>query len=127
MNNKGKSSKAEVRARINKLIELIIDGYDTNKILQYVSDKTDWNITERHVWNYLKRANEDLQKVADIKHDRELGIAIKRLNNLYYRSLQDKDLTRCLNIQREINVLLGLKAPVKIDSDSRLKVIVEGV
>ena len=99
--------------RINKVIEWLVLGLSRAQILQYAAEKTEWNISERQIDTYISRANEEIEKHAQTVRERELGKSIKRLEMLFHSCMKVQDYQRALAVQKELNELLGLKAPVK--------------
>jgi hypothetical protein len=79
------------------------------EVLQYVTDKTDWNISEPMVDKYLREATDEIKQVTDEEMETARGMAYKRLDTLYYKSLLINDFKTALAVQKEMNELFGLK------------------
>lgn len=107
-----KSNNAEVTQRVHQVYTMVVSGIDTHQILQYASDN--WNVSDRTTFSYIAKANKLLAKQSETIRDAELGKAMARLNNLYKSALKIQDFKTCLAVQKEINALLGLYAPAKI-------------
>lgn len=105
------ASKAEITLRVNQVFKLLLTGTETPEIRQFMADK--WGVAERTQFRYLARANEQLVAIAATQRDRERGRALARLNMLFRSALQLQDYKTCLQVQREINTLLGLYAPAQ--------------
>lgn len=104
-----KSNKVEIKQRVLVIYKMLINGANTHEILQYASDKTDWNVSERSVYSYINKANKLFEKTADAKQNIELGKALNRYNNLYSLALREKDYKTCAQIQDKLSELMGLK------------------
>ena len=107
---KRKTSAAEFEARVTKVFNLLAIGVDRAGILQYGKEQN-WQVGDRQIDRYMKAATEALQKLAKFDRDYELGLASKRLNELYQSLLKIQDYKGALNVQRERNKLFGLYAP----------------
>ena len=111
------SENVLLQSRINRIIDLMLAGIPTMKILQIVNSpqKTGgetippWGICDRTFWNYIKRANEEFSRASKTKFDEEYGKAVRRLNLLFQYCLKIQDYKACLAIQKELSELLGLK------------------
>lgn len=107
----GKTSKADLALRIDKITELMAIGFDRSRILQFVSEKTDWNVSVRTVDNYIAQATERITEQADINLEYETGLALNRFDDLYRRNMGIQDYKAALNVQRERAKLLALYRP----------------
>ena len=103
-------SKAEKEQRVQKIFELLVNGLPRYAILQYVADKTTWNLKARQVDNYIADAAAMLAIESEYQRPKELGVAIRRLNDLYSASMKVQDYARAISAQRELNKLLSLYA-----------------
>lgn len=106
---------AEKDARVNKIFELLVNGFTRYQILQYASSskppKKDWNVTTRQIDSYISEATAMLTTEAEYIRPKEFGKAIARLNDLYQRCLKVQDYQRAIAAQRELNALLSLYEP----------------
>jgi hypothetical protein len=105
------TTKAEKRARIERLFPLVVAGARRSEIMQFCATKTDWGCAERTIDYYIAAANELLEAESRTHRELEVGRALRRLHILYARSVAVEDLPTALAVQREINALLGLRAP----------------
>lgn len=106
-----KATNAESAERVTKVYDLLILGLSRQEIMQYCSA---WQITTRQIDVYIQKATERLKTHADYQREEQLGIAINRLNKLYRDNLKVQDYKGALAVQKELNLLLGLHAPQKI-------------
>lgn len=103
-----KASGAQFEDRVNRVFELLLRGMSRRTLLQYVAEKTDWEVAERTIDSYIAEATRLMVELGKTKREEELGRAIGRLNQLYYQASEGQDFKACLAIQKEINKLLGL-------------------
>lgn len=113
----GKASKSEMISRINLVLKLLLLGYKHNKILWYFKEKNDppLELSNMTITTYIRRATAEIEKKADFYKKRELGKALARLETLYEKSYIINDFKNCLAVQKEINDLLGLAEPQKME------------
>ena len=111
-----KTTNAEINIRVNEIIELIVMGFTRADILQYVAnigkkendDRNPWNVCIKTIDNYTRRARKLLEKSAKTITKRELGLAIRRFEDLFKRNLAIQDYKAALSVQKAKNELLGL-------------------
>jgi hypothetical protein len=104
-----KSTKAEKRIKTNAVLKWLISGVGRQDIIQYGSDK--WGIGERQIDVYIKWANKILREKSNIDRNREVGLAVERLTNLYFECIKGskKDIRTALAVQRELSETFGIK------------------
>jgi len=110
---------------------MLLLGVKRASILQYVSDNTEWNISERTVDNYIQEATELITKAAEDDQEMELGLAKSRLELLFQKNMQIHDYKAALQVQKERSTTLGLHKPkqdtVKHDVDHTHTVVIPGL
>ena len=104
-----KSTSVEMEARISAVYRMLLSGMRRQEIIQYVADKTDWGVCERTLDTYMERARLDIAEVTAEERQTALGMAYKRLDTLYYKSLLINDYKTALAVQKEINDINGIK------------------
>lgn len=104
-----RATKAVVERRVNVVYKLLLKGFSMQEIIQYVAERTDWDVGERQILTYLARARQLIAAEGKTERAEERGKAIARLNNLFGRALNANDLRQALAVQREINELLALR------------------
>lgn len=119
-----KSSHVEILKRVDLIVKLLAKGLDTKDIIQYCTQKTNWGVNERQVFIYLKKANEYFEEKSQYVRNREFGRALHRLNDLYSKCMSIQDFRGCLAMQKEINALLGIEAPVKYENVGQPQIII---
>lgn len=110
-----KPTKAERTQRITEVYKLLIIGLQRHDIIRYLAEKTAWELADRTVDLYIARATEQITAHAKFERASELGKAILRLNDLYARTTKIQDYKTAMAIQRELNELMGLYAPTRLD------------
>jgi len=118
----GKSGKITVDLRINIVYRLLLKGIDPVDIVQYCSKKTEWGVGDRQIYKYIEKAYERLEENSKFVQTRELGRSLSRLHNLYSQSMAIQDYKTALAVQKEINTLLGLEAPKKLNVEGALTI-----
>lgn len=104
-----KCTSAEKAARIATIYRLLLSGMRRREILQYVTEKTDWGLETSAIDKYIREATQEIKEVTAEEIDTARGMAYKRLDTLYYKSLLINDYKTALAVQKEMNELFGLK------------------
>jgi len=108
-----KSTKSEVNERVNTISEMIIDGVPHNEIIQNISTK--YNISDRQVYNYIKKAQELIQETTKHNIHVEICKAQRRYEKIYNKAIKDKNYKIALGAQRSLCELFGLNQPRKFE------------
>jgi len=108
-----KATDEVVEERVLIIVEAIIEGGNTYEIVKHYS--SEWKLSERMIYKYISKANDEFKKFAKTEAQTEIGKAINRMNKLFNSSLQIMDYKTCLAIQKEINTMLGLNEAAKMD------------
>jgi len=104
-----KSTSVELEARVSAIYRLLLSGMRRQEIIQYVADKTDWGVSERTIDTYMEHARKEIAEVTSEERQASLGMAYKRLDMLYFKSLLINDYKTALAVQKEINDINGIK------------------
>lgn len=110
-----KPTRAEQELRITEIYKLLLMRVSRHDILRHVAEKTTWGIKERTIEYLISKANARFEAHAKTIRDLELGKAIAGLSDLYSRAHRVQDYKTCLAAQRELNELLGLYAPKRLE------------
>lgn len=110
-----KATNAEVIKRTNKVLTMLVSGYARGEIQQYGS--LHWGIREKAIDVLIHHANAAIKKSAEIDLTHELGLAVKRFNQIYKRSMSVDELRTALAANKELATLLGL---------SKIEVVIKG-
>ena len=103
------STSAEVDSRVSTVYRLLLNGLRRREIIQYITEKTEWNIKERQIDHYIAKARNEIAEINEAEREGAYGMARKRLDDLYFKSMKINDYKTCLAIQKEISELEGLK------------------
>lgn len=104
-----KSDAIEFDKRIAHVFELLCQGYNTPAIIENCLNVQKYNVSERQIYNYIKKASEKYIECSDFDKQTELGKSITRLGLLFSRCLAIQDYKTALQVQRELNDMLGFK------------------
>jgi hypothetical protein len=112
-----KSSKAEIQARIDTVIELIARKYKRSQIVEYLrSNHADWRATIPTIDKYIRTARDQIVDQMRATKDELRSEAVNDLRFLYKRALESDDLQMALRVRKELNELLCLKGEVKTET-----------
>lgn len=109
-----KPTAAEHRLRIDIIVELVASGNSRGKIIRYVAEKTNWNVNERTIDNYLKHAYDAFVLKSEIDRKREIGKATAVYDMVLAQGFKLYDLKIVIAAQRAKCELLGLNAPKEL-------------
>jgi len=112
---KHRTETVEFNSRISVVYRLLLNGLRRREIIQYASEKTDWNVSDRSIDEYIRRAREEIAEMNEEERKGAYGMARKRLDDLYFKSMKINDYKTCLSVQKEINLLEGLAAAAKVE------------
>ena len=114
MADKENSTDFEKEKRIDVICELLIKGLTRGQMCQYVSKKTDWNISDRQVDRYIEEAK---QKIKNSDNDKgfEIQRAKRRLEKLYIKNEDIEDFKECRAIIDTYAKLFGWNEAEKHD------------
>ena len=108
-----KSTNAEIEVRVQKVIDMVLDGFSRADIVRYAAKN--WKLQSRQVDDYLKAAKEGIKEIAAPEKGEQTQTAIARLNRLYQKCHANGDFRTCLAIQESLSKLLGLNEALKTD------------
>lgn len=110
MDKRERSSDIELDNRILVVAKAILNGYSKRRyLIQYITDKQDWNVSERQIDNYISGAKEIIRN-AYSEEDLvlEKDIAIGRLEALFTMNMKIQDYREARNVTIDRMKLLGL-------------------
>ena len=102
-----KSSHTVVRERVLFLMPMI-SMLSNNEIFRYVSENTDWKVSERQIENYIAKAKEALKDDFEDRKKAARELSFNNYKNLYNKSFMMEDYRTCLSIQTRIDTIFGL-------------------
>ena len=120
-----KSTDFEKEQRIDLICEMLIKGLTRSQMIQYVSKKTDWNISDRQVDTYISEAKEKIRNSENDK-DFEIKKAKMRLEKLYQKNESIEDYKECRALIDTMAKLFGWIEPKKIEVDQNTNHKIEG-
>lgn len=124
MATKPKQTKLEIEQRVTIVHDLLLNGSSRAQVIQYAAEKTDWELSDRQIDTYIKRARKRFVQAAEIHREHEFGLAMLRLENLYQRNLKIQDFRVALSVLKEKHSLLGLypaqKLSIKLTGDENV-------
>lgn len=103
-----KSDRLTVERRVGVIFDLLTRGISTSDIMRYVSEKTDWNVQERQITNYITKARARYRETFTNNNEEiEAGKAKARLELCYRKAIKDEDWRLASQITKDINELFG--------------------
>ena len=82
---------AQVAMRVAEVYTLLIAGVSTEQIKGLAKNQYFWGVSSRSIDNYISKAKERLDEESKVRRSSELGKAIARLDNQYFKADQRKD------------------------------------
>jgi hypothetical protein len=123
MAGNGKSTAAEVAARVDTVMTYLLRGNNRPFIIQYAADA--WSVSERTADGYIAKATKLIEEVTQPRKEYEFALTRQRLEDLYEKTLKDKNYQTALAVLKQVAELAGLNAPVKSDTTGDLTVIIK--
>ena len=121
-----KSTGSQVKIRQNAAFKLLLNGYSNSDLIRYYAEqykKTGnklWNVGERTVSNDVAAFKKELESLASVHREEELGRARARLDNLYRLAMADHDLKTALSVEKTRIELFRLNEIVDDGTDESL-------
>jgi len=126
--NKGdkRATPAEIEQRITAILPYVIAGKTAEEICRIMSleKDIDWDISVRQMQRYMRFTDDWLEQFADINKRKEIGKIRFRLEHIFREALAGKDLNQARLVLRDYCELFGLNAPSKMESDTKLEIII---
>jgi hypothetical protein len=104
-----KKTKRVDPGRATEVYQLLCTGLNRAAIIAYAKEN-DWAATESMIDQLLEGSIARLADAAAVSFDAELGKSIERLNRLFQECMKIQDHKTALQVQKEINKILQLKA-----------------
>jgi len=106
-----KTNRATKLKRTETIESLLVMGFTRADIILFASEKAQppWDVSDRTITNYIAAANKNLEKAAETHSEKEMGILLRRLEDLYRRTLGIQDYKAALAVLKERSETLGLK------------------
>jgi len=111
-----KPTAAQLEDRISTIVGLCVMGVPRVDIIRYVAkigldkddDRIPWDVCNKTIDNYLAAAKVKISEHATLIADYEIGLGLKRLEDLYMRAVAITDYGTALRVQKERHALLGI-------------------
>lgn len=101
-----KSTKTTVRQRVNEIALLLLKGESRQGILQYATGA--WGVTERQADTYIAKARKEIEESVSKGIEYNYAKAVRRYEELYKLSFEQKDYRTAATINKELASLQGL-------------------
>ena len=111
-----KATSAEVSQRVEEVLRIRLDGAQFHDIVQYASERA-WGVSERQLWNYVRKADELLAARRDKRRGRTLALHFARREALYARAVNAADYRTALAVLSDLAKLGGLYPPAPKPKD----------
>lgn len=112
----GKSTAAEVAARVDTVMTKLLRGEKRAEIVRYSSET--WKVDERQTQNYITRATKLIAEITQPRKEYEYALIRQRLEDLYEKTVTDKNYQAALSALKQMAEMSGVNAPQKIDVTS---------
>lgn len=109
---------------INTIVKMRVENGASNKtILDFL--QTDLGYGQSYAYEILKDVRKRIQLIWDKNAEAHLEESKGQLEELYEGAIRRKDMKLALNIRQELNKLMGLYSPNKVDITSNGQTISE--
>ena len=112
----GKSTAAEVAARVDTVMTKLLRGERRPDIIQFASKE--WDVVERTADAYIARATKLIEEVIQPRKEYEYALIRQRLEDLYEKTVKDKNYQAALSALKQMAEMSGVNAPQKIDMNA---------
>jgi hypothetical protein len=110
-----KSTKAEVRKRVEEVFKLRLGGAEFADIVQYASaPEQAWGVSERQLWNYVAAADSLVKERFDARAEHLLARHLLQRRALYAHAMAAGDYRTALAVLQDEAKLEALYPPTKI-------------
>ena len=101
-----KSDKNTIERRIKSISSMLINGNNREFIVLYCSEN--WNIGERQADKYISKARTLIEQSVKKQVAYDYAKAVRRYEELYRLSIEEKDYKTALSVNKELTTLQGL-------------------
>lgn len=120
---KPKSTNIEYNRRVEYVMELLkLKNYTRTQIFRYISENTEWNVTQRQIENYMAEANARLIEDFNNSTQREKIITkiYNRLEDIYERADDMEDLNTMRGVLKDYREVFGIDAPKTTENKTEI-------
>lgn len=111
MGKTNKCGDAEMEIRISIVLDMLLSGLRRREILENIrtNDALKWDVVDSQIDNYIKAANEEIERIAERNIDKTYKKVKSRLDYLYKKSVEKEDYKTALAVNDKEAELDGLK------------------
>jgi hypothetical protein len=110
-----KSTKAEVRKRVEEVFKLRLGGAGFADVRQYAAaPEQGWEVSDRQVWRYIEAADRLIKKRFDAKAPHLLNRHLLQRCTLFAHAMGAGDFATALRVLQDEARLEGLYPPTKV-------------
>jgi hypothetical protein len=119
-----RATRAEIAARIEEIVPLLLDGLRLREVRALLGRKTTWGaqISEAQLKRYVAKAGEQIAGSAVIDRPREIAAARLRYERALARAAAAGDVKSCIAANRGLCELFGLNAPTRLEHGGEVDV-----
>jgi hypothetical protein len=111
-----KSSKVEVRKRVEEVFKLRLGGAEFADVVQYASaPEQNWGVSERQLWNYIAAADKLVKERFDARAEHLLHRHLLQRRTLYAHAMGAGDFRTALAVLQDEAKLEGLYPATKTE------------
>ena len=106
-NHKPRASSAEIELRVQKVIEMLLDGYTNFELAKF--SKSEWGVGQSGIDAYIRKANVLIKESVNVERDEYIARKLSQLDILYRRASnceQFSAATGALKLQTELGRLI---------------------
>ena len=102
---------------------MLVAGFSRGRIFQYASENG-WNLVDRQMDEYIKKANEMFRRIAASRTDRhtEVGKALARYEEFIRLSLENGDVRGAIMANAALVKLLGLEMQSEAPGPTKVEI-----
>ena len=116
MAGNGKSTAAEVAARVDTVMTHLLRAKNRPFIIQYAADT--WSVSERTADGYIARATALIEGITKPRKEYEFALVRQRLEDLYGKALADRNYNAALGALKQVAEMTGINEAQKVDLTS---------
>jgi hypothetical protein len=97
-----KSTKAEVRKRVEEVFKLRLGGAEFADIRQFAAEpEQGWNVSDRQIWRYIEAADRLIGERFDARAEHLLNRHLLQRRQLYAHAMESGDFRTALSILQD--------------------------
>jgi hypothetical protein len=100
----GKSTRAEIIARVEQVVLLRLNGADLAQVVEYGNQK-EWSVGPRMLKKYITAADKKILRQSERNHARNVGLHVARRKRLYCLAMEQQDFKLAHAILKDLGEL----------------------